>query len=491
MLRNLIIICPDEMRGDCAGYAENPVIRTPNVDALARRGVVFDNHFTVMPKCVPARVSLMTGRYTHTDGYRTVSQVMNPGEDDLLARFTAAEYQTALFGKDHCWGAERVERDFDFTSHAGPLAHHMEGVPALSDHRPSEGGAAEFELESGWHYVGARTRHVSDDRKTDQAVAFLTGARDRSRPFFMQVNIESPHPVYGVEEPWFSMYATEELNRWPSALPTGAPLPLRAQREVRTSSEDVERESAEIQRVYYGMISNVDVLVGRILDAIESEGLWDDTVVLFWSDHGDYAGQYGLAEKWDTSFADCLVKVPCILVAPGTEPRRVAALTETTDLAPTLARLLDLPPLPRAHGEDLGPVIAGSPGKEAVFADGGHEREMRERFPRQHPVGGATYRTPAGLKRSGKSETYSRYPASMARARMVRTHRYKMVVRETHDNELYDLDADPFEMENLWSAESASDGSNLAGVKLDLAMRLNEFALRTDTDEPYLEEFTV
>lgn len=177
MARNLIIICPDEMRGDCAGYAGNPVIRTPSIDALAERGVVFENHFAVMPKCVPSRIGLMTGRYTHAGGYRTVSRGMNPGEDDLLARFTAAGYRTALFGKDHCWGAERVKRDFEFTSHAGPPANHMEGVPPLSDHRPERGGAIELDLE-----------------------------------------------------------------------------------------------------------------------AIETEDLWDDAIVLFWSDHGDYAGQYGPAE---------------------------------------------------------------------------------------------------------------------------------------------------------------------------------------------------
>lgn len=489
--KNLIIICPDEMRADCAGYAGNRVIRTPNIDALAGRGVVFGNHFTVMPKCAPSRISLMTGRYTHTGGYRTVSQAMNPGDDDLLARFTAAGYQCALFGKDHCWGAERVANDFELTSRSGPLAGLMDDVPKLTDTRPAEGGADELDLESGWHYVGAKTRHVADERYADQAVAFLGRERDRSRPFFLQVNIESPHPVYGVEEPYFSMYATDELDRWPSALPSGAPLALRAQREVRTSSEDVDADAAEIQRVYYGMISKVDSLVGRIVEAIDAEGLWDDTIVVFWSDHGDYAGQYGLAEKWDTSFADCLVKVPCFLLAPGLEPRRVEALTETTDLAPTLARMLGLPPLERAHGEDLKAVIDGGPGKEAVFADGGHERSMRERFPKDHPVGGGTYRSPAGLTRSAKSETYSRFPESMARARMVRTHRFKMIVRETGDHELYDLASDPCEMENLWGEPIASDGTPLDPVRLDLALRLNDFALRTDPDEPYLERFTV
>lgn len=488
--RNLVIICPDELRGDCLGYAGNPVVRTPSIDALAERGVVFGNHFTVMPKCVPSRVSLMTGRYTHTGGYRTVSQHMNPGEDDLLARLRAAGYACALFGKDHCWGPERVENDFDYTSRRGPLAPLLADAPKLSDHQPASGGRV-LELESGWHYVGAKTRHVADERYTDQAIAYLTRERDPGRPFFLQINIESPHPVYGVEEPWFSMYAREELNRWPATLPDGAPLPMIAQREVRTSPGDVDEASAEIQRVYYGMVSKVDSLVGRIAATLEELGLFDETVVLFWSDHGDYAGQYGLAEKWDTSFPDCLVHVPCFIVAPGLAPRRVNALTETTDLAPTLAALLGLPSLPRAHGSSLLPVLDGAPGKEAVFADGGHERAMRDRFVAEHPEG--SDRGPQGLegRRAAKSETYACYPDAMARARMVRTKRWKMVVRETGGNELYDLAADRWEMHNLWTHAVARDGTDLAAVKLDLALRLAEFALRTDPDEPHLERFSV
>lgn len=494
--RNLIIICPDEMRADCAGYAGNPVIRTPEIDALAERGVVFGNHFCVMPKCVPSRISLMTGRYSHTGGYRTVSQSMNPGDEDLLALLVAGGFQTALFGKDHCWGRDRVARDFAFTSYTGPLAHHMDGVVKLDDSRPTSRTAADLDLEDGWHYVGSRTRHDADERYATQAVEFLTKERDRGRPFFLQVNIESPHPVYGVEEPWFSMYDRDRLNRWPCTLPDDAPLPMRAQRDVRTGVDDDATAAAELQRVYYGMISKVDTLVGRILAAVTEQGLWGDTVVLFWSDHGDYAGQYGLAEKWDTSLADCLVKVPCILAAPGLEPARVTALTETTDLAPTLTELLGLPPLTRAHGTSLLPVVAGrSPGRPAVFADGGHEAAMRRRFAEQYPMGADAHRR--GAKRYGKSETYARYPDSMARARMVRTSRWKLVVRETGGNELYDLDADRWEMENLWerfradATLAARDGTPLAPVVTDLLLRMNEFALRTDPDEPHLDHFTV
>ena len=102
--RNLIILCPDEMRGDCLGASgENPDIRTPHMDALASRGVNLARHFTCFPKCVPARVSMMTGRYPHTDGFRTIQQHLPADRPNLLAQLIEAGYESAVFGLNHCW----------------------------------------------------------------------------------------------------------------------------------------------------------------------------------------------------------------------------------------------------------------------------------------------------------------------------------------------------------------------------------------------------
>lgn len=482
--RNLIILCPDELRGDCAAFMGNPAILTPHFDAFARDGVVFERHFTVFPKCVPARMNLMTGRYSHTDGYRTINQLMRPDQPNLLDRLRENGYHTALFGKNHCWDKEVFESEIDFRSHKPPSDEFMEGRPGMLDTEPDPHGAEPMDLESGWHYVGSNTRHMPDEAYAEQAVDFLKNRRDRSRPFFLQVNFESPHPVYGVEEPWFSMYDRDEIEPWPHRLPKNAPLPMVRQREVRTGTTNRPEAVREVRCTYYGMISKVDHLFGQVVAAIDEEGLWRDTVVLFWADHGDYAGQYGLAEKWDTTFQDCLIHVPCVLRAPGLpEGVRVESLTETTDLAPTLCELLGFQPLPGMHGESLLPIIRGDRTKEAVFCEGGHEREMLERAPEEFDwAGGGDEK--AG-KRYAKTETYMKYPETMARAKMVRTDRYKMVIRVCGGNELYDLEEDPWEMDNRWG------DPELSGVVPELLQRLVEWGLRTDPDRPYQEGFTV
>jgi choline-sulfatase len=491
---NVIILCTDEMRGDClAANGRNPDIRTPHMDALAARGVNFSRHFTTFPKCTPARISLMTGRYCHTDGYRTISQHLPHGTPDLLSVLRARGYQAALFGKNHCWehlleathdppelapGQSGLAADCHSWTPPFRARYHQRRAEAQAAPKPPGGPTC---LEDGLGFVSNHMLHWADEVYAEQAIEYLTRVRDRSRPFFLQVNIEAPHPKYAVEEPYFSMYDRDAIQPWPAGLPRNAPLPLAKQREIRTAPESTLRA---IQTTYMGMVTKVDALMGRIVAAIEAERLFEDSIVLLWSDHGDFAGQYGLPEKWDTVFSDCLLHVPFALVAPGL-PRgtTVEALTDHTDIAPTLCEVLGIPPLPGMHGRSLLPVLGGAPSRDAVFADGGHEDDMLRRFSfydgRDRPEP-----TESGLPTvgGGKQETYRLHPDTMARAKMVRTARHKMVVRLRGGNELYDLSADPWEMDNRWGAPAVAD------VTRDLQQKLLEWCLETDTDRPYQKD---
>lgn len=468
---NLLLICPDELRGDCVGFMGNPDIRTPHIDALAGASTIFPQHITSFPKCVPARISLMTGRYAHADGYRTIFQRMRRGTPNLLTRLRTAGYQSAIFGKNHCWEREDFAAGFDFASTLPPFDAYMEGVPAIRRSRPAEGGVEPLTLPPGYDYIGCDTRHAGDEAFVRQSCEFLGQARDPDRPFFLQVNLESPHPVYGVEEPWYSLYDRDRIRAWPHTLPRNAPRATALQREIRTSQIPDERALREIQAVYYGMISKVDEQVGKILDALREAKLWDDTVIVFLSDHGDYAGQYGLVEKWDTCFNDCLVHVPLTIRAPGMQAgHRVDSLSNHVDLAPTLLDLLQLEALPDVHGRSLVPVARGEARIEVTFSEGGHEAAMRARFDpaTASPAHVADPATPL----DAKQELYRRYPHTMARAMMATDSSYKLVVREDGDNEFYALEEDPWELNNRWADPSlASEREKLllAAVQWQLA----------------------
>jgi len=480
---NLVILCTDEMRGDCLGAnGMNRDIRTPNMDRLAARGVNFSRHFSTFPKCVPARVSMMTGRYCHTDGYRNIFQHLPADQLDVLRTLLDRGYQAALFGKNHCWEnlheASHTPSELAEGKRGLRIDHHSwtRSFRDIYDRRRVAAPTGEQvrrcnldrPLTADLDYRGDVDLHWADDAYTEQAIRFLTQVRERGQPFFMQVNIEAPHPYYAAPEPWYSMYDPDAIEAYVHELPNAAPLSLVKQRELRTGLHADPRLLRKMQAVYYGMISRVDAQMGRIISALEAEGLWEQTLIVLWSDHGDFAGQYGLGEKWDTTFADCLTHVPCVLAGGGIPAgRRITALSDHTDLAPTFLSLFGMEPTWGIHGHDLTPLITGAStaARDAVFADGGHETEMRRRFS-------------FASHDEGKQRTYRRCPDTMARAKMVRTSRHKLIMRETGDHELYDLETDRLEMNNRWTDAS------LTAVRLDLMERLTQWSLRTDTDRP-------
>lgn len=452
---NLVILCPDELRADCLGFMGNPDLKTPHIDDLAAESAIFPRHVSNFPKCVPARISMMTGRYSHADGIRTIFQRMRRGTPNLLSRLREAGYQTALFGKNHCWDPADREALFDFSSKVPPYGDEMMAVPAVRPDVPTAHGKRALSLSSGYDYLGTASRHAGDELFTAHAIDFLRSRRVPGRPFYLQVNLESPHPKYGVEEPWFSQYDRDLIHPWPHDLPQRGPRFLTVQREVRTSPQPDESALREIQAVYYGMIAKVDRQIGTILAALKAEGLWENTVIVFLSDHGDYAGQYGLVEKWDTSMADCLVRTPLTIRAPGLPTGSVIeTMSDHTNLAPTLLELLDLDPLPGMHSPSLVPVMDGGAPIPVVFSEGGHERSMRERFdPRKSSP--AALSDPK-LPLDEKQEVYRRFPDSMARTSMARSEFHKIVVRENGENEYYDLRKDPWELQNSWEEAAGS-----------------------------------
>jgi choline-sulfatase len=501
---NILLICSDEYRGDMiACNGQNPDIRTPHIDGLAARGVNFRQHFCSFPKCVPSRVSMMTGRYTHTDGYRNIHQLMPHGTPDLASTLQNHGYELIELGRNHCWEhmlaashdpptLQPGQRGIAFDHHAWTAPFKPIWEKHLAEHRQLTEQHLEG-LERGEGFVRCDNQKWGPDLAiTEQVEHFLEHVREPDRPFFCQLNYGNPHPGYEVDQPWFSMYDTDGLTPLPRNVPDDAPYCVTQQRAVRTGDAP-EGLFRAVQTTYMGMCSRIDQLVGRVLAAVDRLGLADDTVVIFTSDHGDYAGQYGLVEKWDTHFADCLMQVPMVIAGPGLDRgTTVESLTSHVDLAPTLCELVGIDPFAGVHGTSLLPTLGGERVRDAVFGDGGHEPEMRRRFNHydgQHPTPAATpdHFKPRPDRKAGqgngKQETYRLFPDTMARAKMVRTDRWKYVHRQTGDHELYDLHADRWELHNLFPTRPAGDP-----VINDLRSRLLDWSLATDTDRPHQEK---
>lgn len=495
-LHNILLITADELRGDCLGCTGNPDVRTPNIDRLAADGTLLKKHFAPFPKCVPSRCSMHTGRYPHTDGLRTImpDNHLPEGSPNLAETLRRAGYETAVLGLNHLWepdwfyGAGKRQNKkgagvVDYTSFTeGPLARMATAARQYPEGVAREG--AHIQALRKVDYKGLETgskETFSDENRADQACLYLEELRDPEKPFFLQLNLSKPHPPYGIHEPYYSMYEPDSLRPFPHELPANASLPLRAQRTHRLGDAIGSDALREIQAAYYGMISFIDDLVGKVLASLEASGLKDDTLVIFTSDHGDFAGQYGINEKWDTCLQDCLLHVPFILSGPGLPRGKVrGGLSEHVDLPATLLDYLGLSRDEKWiwHGCSLLPFIKGeAPGKPAVFASGGHEAPMRARFdlPAWGERNGRRVKTTGG-----KQLTYRECPDAMARCKMVRTKDWKLVIRETGGNELFHLRADPDEMFNLYPNTGYEE------IKSQLMLQLLEWTLRTETDRPYL-----
>jgi len=483
---NLIVISSDEMRGDVPGFMGNPDCRTPHLDRLAQRGVVFTHHFTVHGKCVPSRIAMMTGRYSHTDGIRTVNEtnLLRPGDPNLMETLMAHGYEAAYFGHNHVF-----EKLYDGNNKKGEsIPDYHSFTEGIFDRFVSEAPAA----QGAWRKVGGKAVNYevdcppgprggfTDDVRARQAIHYLTTVRDRSRPFYLHLNFGAPHPAYQVEEPYFSMYDPAKIRAFPHDLPENAPLPLRMMREIRAGEHATDADFRRIQAVYYGMVTKLDTLIGQVLDTVEAEGLLANSIVMFWVDHGDFAGQYGLVEKWDTAMQDCILHVPQALYAPCLPSGvRVDSLTEHVDIAPTVLELLGIAPDEQwvIHGTSLLPAIRGERRKEAVFADGGHEEAMIRRFNVEVEHVDKHGRTVPATH--GKQRVYRDHPETMARAKMVRTEDWKLVVRLAGGNELYHLKEDPRELRNLYGDRQYDP------IVMGLMQRMIEWCLRTDTDRPF------
>ena len=300
---------------------------------------------------------------------------------------------------------------------------------------------------------GRRNPHRPDVCTTGvlarRAAEFVTAQRGTGRPWALWLSFPDPHPPFQAPEPYFSRFDPERiaLPPWDPDLLATKPERLRVVHTLMRFGDYAEADLRCVVAAYYAMIAFVDDGVGQVLAALEASGQERDTVVVFTSDHGDYAGQWGMVEKWG-SFAESLTRVPLLLRYPGVVPagQRCDALLSTLDVLPTFFALAGLEGPPGAGGQPLpSPYVpAGAPPRDAVFSEwgaGGPLVSLRE---------AEAYDDPRHL---GAWSALAPERAAQGRAKMIRMGRWKYcwdpMDPDGEGRELYDVAADPWELENL------------------------------------------
>jgi choline-sulfatase len=424
---NLLFIMSDEHSKRVAGAYGNDIVETPNIDALAARGTVFDSAYCNSPICVPSRASFATGRYVHETGHWD-NAFPYQGEPESFGHALArAGHRCDSIGKLHY----RSSDDPNGFAHEILPLHVLNGrgdlQGMLRSPPPQRPSTQQLAADAG---MGESTYIRYDRDIRDAACQWLdqAAAAPSEKPWMLFVSFVCPHFPLVAPKAFFERYPLDRLPmprlRAPEDFPDH-PV-LRKLREVQCY-EEAFRDEDHIRTAiaaYYGMVSFLDDNIGRILSTLEATGLAADTRVIYTSDHGDNLGTrtlWGKSNMYEESAG-----VPLIMAGPDiAEGRRVATPVSLVDAHPTIMECLGAPTRDDLPGRSLFQIADGSDADRTAFSE-------------YHAV------------------------ASITGVFMVRFGRYKYVHYEGYRPQLYDLEADPFEATDIAGdpahAETVAEG---------------------------------
>ena len=423
---NILLIMSDEHDPAVTGCYGHPHVETPHLDRLASEGATFENAYTACPICVPARLSCMTGQYVHQIGAWDNGSSLPDAVPTMGSYLEAAGYETALCGRTHFVGPDRLrgfgERLLD---DAQKWQHGRTPSRAPNARRGSNSHVTECGPGDHWHNAYDRTA-------ADRSERFLKSrAQSPDRPFLLYTGFINPHFPLLCPREYFDRYYPDRLTLPPTrAEPWETQHPAIRQLRYWLRNEEPLDDAISITATaaYYGLVSFTDHLVGRLLDIVDNSPLRDNTVVIYVSDHGEMAGHHGLWQK--QCFYERAVRVPMIIRHPqAAGHQRVSAGASLIDILPTLLDLADRAPAP-LPGASLLP---------AVFGDDFPDRPI---FSEYHTLGSTT----GGF--------------------MIKKGDWKYIHYVGLPDQLFNVDRDPDEIENR--AADPSCAHILADLRTDL-----------------------
>ena len=447
---NILWICTDQQRFDTIGALGNPHVSTPNIDRLVAEGTALERAYCQAPICTPSRSSFLTGVYPSTGKANRNGNDAFPAMHPLVTKIMADNgYVCGNIGKLHLASPyQRMEPRADDGYAVFEYSHApRDGWPeghAYADWVKAQGQSLDKLTKN---VDGVPTELHQTTWATERSIAFMDDHRDQ--PWLLSINIYDPHPPFNPPKEYRAQFdpkdmpgphfrqgdiaAQEKLAaidfqsrpQDPHRLDINHPILPKTlvSGESDPAGESAgERDAWTLQAAYYAMIKLIDDNLGRLLAALDERGLTDNTIVIFTSDHGETLGDHGLIQK-GCRFYEGLVRVPLIWRWPGhiKAGQRRAALVELMDKAPTILDFAGIAVPEHMQGRSLRGLLED------------------EAAPDRH-------------REIARCEYYDALDLPDAsRATMIRTDRHKLVVYHGHGfGELFDLETDPWEHDNLW-----------------------------------------
>jgi arylsulfatase A-like enzyme len=423
---NFLLITADQFRHDCLGFRGLRGISTPNLDRLAGEGHAFTRAFTPLPVCAPARQALLCGRHPDSFGalwnYDMIATPTVRPEWCWTAKLPEHGYNTAYLGRFHV-SPNLSPSDFGYRRHISWAEHRAltrDKYPALSFTGGWLGETSPVDVsDSGTHWMADRT------------VEMIRAFARSGKPWHIWVDFEEPHLPCRPSEPYASMYDPHKIEPWDGFGDAFVLKPYcHKQQSINWNLFDARwSDLAPMVGRYYGLITQLDDAIGRILNALDECGQADDTIAAFTADHGDMCGSHQTLDKHYMLYDD-VVRAPLIVrYQQAGHSINDALVSNCLDLPASAVEWLGLPQPEIAHGRPL-----------PLFKKAARPRDF--------------------ITSSSNGQQFGLF-----NSRMIRDGRYKYVWNLTDTDEFYDLDADPGERHNLISETDFVD--------LISAMRLN------------------
>ena len=458
---NVLLITADQWRGDCLSAAGHPMVKTPHIDALAADGALFARHYCQAAPCGPARASLLTGLYQMNHRVCRNSTPLDDRHDNIARAMRRLGHEPVLFGYTDTAADPRscAPGDPRLTTYEGVLPGFERRLPMPGSAEPwlswlrrqdvpvPDNGLDVYLPEDGTvdPPTGAPARYPAERSEAAFLAEGLMHYIDErgAQPWFGHVSFIRPHPPFIAPAPYNTMYPPDAVPDFVRAATLaeerGSHPFLDYVFSVHKNADFVhgaegliadwdDAARRQLRATYYGLISEVDAQIGRIVEHLKRAGVYDDTLVVLTSDHGEMAGDHHLFGK--LGYFDQSYHIPLIIRAPGSATgRRVEAFTESVDVAPTILDWLG-GPVPRAmDGASLRPFLIGETPDR--WRDAAHwEFDFREIA-------------------TGIAQARLGLDADDCALSVIRDGRFKYVHFTAMPPILFDLEADPGELTNV------------------------------------------
>lgn len=378
---NILFFMTDQQHADSLSFMNHPTVKTPNLDKLVERGAYANNMFSCSAICTPSRTSFHTGMYVRSHGLFFNNAPMSQPFPSLPEELKRAGYRTGITGKSHL--PKQIERHYDVCNdmhqYQTELAEKGYNYKEYDDLTTKEFQAKCSEIPEALQ---------NEIWTADRSIEFIQDSSHSEDPFFLWCSFDRPHCPHTPPASFDNLYNPDEIpldwegyKAFENSLMQNRPM-IEDFWKIGSVRHKPELFQKAVCR-YFALITLIDREIGRILEALETSGELDNTIIIFTSDHGDFAGHYGQLGKNLPAYDD-LIRIPFIYVDPARKSdagRCLERLMQSVDLFPTLLERLGLEIPPTVQGQSFEPLLNGEPveHREFIFTETSMVKTIRSK----------------------------------------------------------------------------------------------------------------